>query len=95
MPRLRHTIEQIFAKLYEVEVALTQASAHLAQPDRSIASSQLYGAPHALMSRFNRLMFWIQLDQSLPYGQDGGLRTVIHLELVEDVSDVILHGFLA
>lgn len=37
----------------------------------------------------------VQFDEALADGEDGGLGTVVHLQLVEDVPDVIFDGLFA
>lgn len=37
----------------------------------------------------------VQLDESFPNGQDGGLRAIIDLKLMEDISHVVLDGLFA
>ena len=37
----------------------------------------------------------VKFDEALPDCQDRRLRAIVHLKLVKDVADVVLHGFLA
>ena len=37
----------------------------------------------------------VQLDESFPNGQDGSLRAIIDLKLMEDISHVVLDGLFA